>query len=271
MKKGTSRFALSALLTLTVLVPLSAKSEDGTSNHDTVSVQSDDDQWSFRVAPYVWATALNGDTGVDGRTAHVNATIGEVVDHVDGGAMLTAEARYGRWGIVTDFIYADLADRKFYDAGLIESVKLHVNQYIWTQAGAYRAYQDGSTWIDVLAGLRLVSMDQTLSVTARDPFAASGDISDSVGLDRTWVDPIIGIRSAIAISDGWSIRSEGDIGGFDANSKLTWQAFAALGYDATESTRVLVGYRGLGYDHDRDGFIYDTVMHGPIVGMGVGF
>ena len=96
MKTATSRFALSALLTLTVLIPLSAKSEDGTSNHDTVSVQSDDDQWSFRVAPYVWATALNGDTGVDGRTAHVNATIGEVVDHVDGGAMLTAEARYGR-------------------------------------------------------------------------------------------------------------------------------------------------------------------------------
>lgn len=265
------RFGLTVVAALVVSVSSTVVAQDNASNLSSSSSETAHEQWSFRIAPYVWATALNGDTGVDGRTAHVNASVGEVLDHVDGGAMLTAEARYGRWGLVTDFIYADLADRKFYDAGLIESVKVHVNQYIWTQATAYRAYNAGSTWIDVLAGLRLVSMDQTLSVTARDPFAASGDISDSVGLDRTWVDPIVGIRSAVTIADGWAIRTEGDIGGFDANSKLTWQAFAALGYDATESTRVLVGYRGLGYDHDRDGFIYDTVMHGPIIGMGVGF
>ena len=265
------RVGLSVVVALVVSVSSKVEAQDNASNPTTGSVETSNEKWSFRIAPYIWATALNGDIGVDGHTTHVNATIGEVIDHVDGGAMLTAEARYGRWGIVTDFIYADLADRKFYDTGLIESVKLHLNQYIWTQAAAYRAYDAGSAWIDVLAGLRLVSMDQTLSVAARDPFAPSGDISDSVGLDRTWVDPIVGIRSAVAIADGWAIRTEGDIGGFDANSKFTWQAFAALGYDATELTRVLVGYRGLGYDHDRDGFTYDTVMHGPMIGMGVGF
>ena len=271
MRTGTIRAGLTVMAMFMICTPVKVSAEDSASHLGTSSTQTNDDQWSFRVAPYVWATALNGDTGVDGHTAHVNATIGEVLDHVDGGLMLTAEARYGRWGLITDFIYADLADRKFFDAGLIESVKLHVNQYIWTQAAAYRAYEDNATWIDFLAGFRMVSMDQTLSVTARDPFAPSGDISDSVSLDRTWVDPIVGIRSAVAIADGWAIRTEGDIGGFDANSKLTWQAMAALGYDATESTRVLVGYRGLGYDHNREGFTYDTVMHGPIVGLGMGF
>jgi hypothetical protein len=255
---------------LVVLAPRGVRAEAEAITSSTPSAHNDD-TWNFRVAPYVWATALNGDIGVDGIKSHVNASIGEVLDHVDGGAMLTAEARHGRWGIVTDFIYADLADRKFYDAGLIESVKLHVNQYIWSQAGSYRFYQRNNTWIDVLAGFRLVSMDQTLSVTARDPFAPSGDVAARVGLDRTWIDPIIGIRSAVEIFDRWAIRTEGDIGGFDANSTFTWQAFAALGYDATESTRILVGYRGLGYDHDRDGFLYDTVMHGPMIGAGVGF
>ncbi len=271
MRSYVIRAAFPILATLMVVSLPNAHAEDGAHGAPTTSAQSDEDSWSFRVAPYVWATALNGDIGVDGIKTHVNASLGEVIDHVDGGAMLTAEARYGRWGLVTDFIYADLADRTFYDVGLIESVKLHVTQYIWSQAGAYRAYQTGKTWLDVLAGIRLVSMDQTLSVTARDPFAANGDVSDSIGLDRTWVDPIIGIRSAVEIVDRWAIRTEGDIGGFDANSKFTWQAFAAIGYDATEATRVLVGYRGLGYDHDRDGFIYDTVMHGPMVGVGVGF
>jgi hypothetical protein len=271
MRMRITRAGVAIFAAVIVSAPLQAQSDDRVDTVTTGSAQNDEDRWSFRVAPYVWATALNGDIGVDGIKSHVNASIGEVIDHVDGGAMLTAEARYGRWGVVTDFIYADLADRKFYDAGLIESVKLHVNQYIWSQAGAYRAYQNRNTWIDVLAGFRLVSMDQTLSVTARDPFAPQGEISDSVGLDRTWVDPIIGIRSAVEIVNRWAIRTEGDIGGFDANSQLTWQAFAALGYDATEATRVLVGYRGLGYNHDRDGFTYDTVMHGPIVGVGIGF
>lgn len=235
------------------------------------STSGSDSDWSFRFAPYVWATALNGDTGVDGVNTHINASMKEVIDHVDGGLMFTAEARYQRWGIITDFIYADLADRKYYDHGLIDKVKLKVDQYIWTQAAAYRTIQKGGSWLDVLAGFRLMSMDQTLSLTARDPFAPSGDISVKDSLDRTWIDPIIGLRSAVEVAEGWAVRTEGDVGGFDANSKFTWQAFAALGYDITEATRVLAGYRGLGYNHDRDGFKYDTIMHGPMVGVGVGF
>ena len=235
------------------------------------SPQSTDSDWGFRFAPYVWATALNGDTGIDGLNTHVNASMKEVIDHVDGGAMFTAEARYKRWGLITDFIYADLADRKYYDHGLIERVKLKVNQYIWSQAAAYRAVESDGSWLDLLAGFRLMSMDQTISVTARDPFAQSGDVSGKASFDRTWVDPTIGLRSAVGIADKWAIRTEGDIGGFDANSKFTWQAFAALGYDLNESTRLLAGYRGLGYDHDRDGFKYDTIMHGPMLGLGVGF
>lgn len=230
-----------------------------------------EDSWSFRVAPYMWATALNGHTGVRGFETHVNASVGEVLEHVDGGAMLTGEARYGRWAAVTDFIYADLAARKSFDDGVIDSVKLQINEYIWTQAAAYRALESGKNWLDIMAGFRLMSLDQKLIVSARDRFAPSGTISPSASLDRTWIDPIIGMRSAVMIHDRWALRTEGDIGGFDANSRLTWQALAALGYDASESTRLLIGYRGLGYEHDRDGFRYDAIMHGPIVGVGFGF
>jgi opacity protein-like surface antigen len=232
--------------------------------------QSDSD-WSFRFAPYAWATALNGDIGVDGLDTHVNMSMSEVIEHVDGGAMFTAEARYKRWGLITDFIYADLADRKSYDEGLVKKIKLTIDQYIWSQAAAYRVLESGRSWLDVLAGFRLFSIDQTLSITARDPFASRGEVSAHDSINRTWIDPIIGIRSAVALAEDWAIRTEGDIGGFDASSKFTWQAFAALGYDITDSTRVLAGYRGLGYTHDRDGFKYDTIMHGPMLGVGVGF
>jgi hypothetical protein len=230
-----------------------------------------EDSWSFRVAPYLWATALNGDIGVRGVETHVDASVGEVLEHVDGGAMITGEARYGRWASVTDFIYADLAARKSFDDGAIESAKVKISEYIWTQAGAYRALESGKNWLDVMAGFRLMSLDQKLTVSARDPFAPSGTISPSASLDRTWIDPIVGVRSAVTIHDRWALRTEGDIGGFNANSKLTWQALAAVGYDASESTRLLVGYRGLGYEHDREGFRYDAIMHGPIVGAGFGF
>lgn len=263
MRRSCFRF-LSFALALCMPALASAQDQQSTGGKDQ-------EGWSFRLAPYAWAAGLNGDIGYRGVSTHVNASIGEVIDHAEGGIMLTGEARYNRWALITDFIYADLADRRWFDQGLIEQTKVQVQEYIWTEAVGYRAYQCGQSWIDLLTGFRLFSLDQTLSVQARDRFAPSGDVSAQTSLDRTWVDPIVGIRSAFMIYDGWAIRTEGDVGGFNSSSKFTWQAMAALGYDATESTRVLVGYRGLGYNHDREGFKYDTVMHGPMIGVGVGF
>jgi hypothetical protein len=74
------------------------------------SAQDTGDEWTFVFAPYAWATAVNGDTGVRGAAAHVDLSIGDVLDRVDGGLMGVFEVKKGRWGTTTDFIWASLSD-----------------------------------------------------------------------------------------------------------------------------------------------------------------
>ena len=38
------------------------------------------------------------------------------------------------------------------------------------------------------------------------------------------------------------------------------------GYRFTDSFSVVLGYRAAGVDYENDGFVYDVVQHGPILG-----
>jgi hypothetical protein len=67
--------------------------------------------------------------------------------------------------------------------------------------------------------------------------------------------------------DRWFLQGGGDIGGFEVNSDLIWQANLAIGYRFTESLSGLVGYRGLGVDYSDGNSLVDTVAHGPAIGM----
>jgi hypothetical protein len=71
--------------------------------------------WTYSLAPYFWATSLNGSTTVKGRTTDVDAGFFDILDHTQfpkGLFQLAAlgEARNGRFGLLADVLYmkADL-------------------------------------------------------------------------------------------------------------------------------------------------------------------
>jgi len=61
-----------------------------------------------------------------------------------------------------------------------------------------------------------------------------------------WVDPFIGFRARADLSDQRDAALRADIGGFGIGSELTWNAFAALGYQVKENTTLELGYRHTG-------------------------
>ena len=65
--------------------------------------------WTFTVAAYGWLAGLKGNVGAGGRTAHVDASIRDVLSNFDIGVMGLAEARYERFGVFTDFNYVRLS------------------------------------------------------------------------------------------------------------------------------------------------------------------
>lgn len=48
--------------------------------------------WTFTIAAYGWLAGLKGNVGAGGRTAHVDASIGDVLSKFDIGVMGLAEA-----------------------------------------------------------------------------------------------------------------------------------------------------------------------------------
>ncbi len=67
----------------------------------------------------------------------------------------------------------------------------------------------------------------------------------------------------------------GDVGGFGAGSKFSWQALGALDYEFYRTKNVswsgMIGYKALNVDYSKGSglthYEYDMTMYGPIFGI----
>ena len=82
---------------------------------------------------------------------------------------------------------------------------------------------------------------------------------------ETWADPIGGLKARVSITPQLYLTSWGLIGG-GVSADLVWDVMGAVGYQFTDSFSAVVGYRAAGVDYENDGFVYDTVQQGPIIG-----
>jgi hypothetical protein len=226
------------------------------------TTESMDSGWNFRIAPYAWVTAIDGDIGFGGFTAPVDISISDTLDKLDLAYMFLVEAGYGRWTLTADFVYGDFSNEIAGGGQPFSSFRYEYTQWVLTPTIGYRVIETGSYGMDVFAGARTTSFETTL--TGR--FAGGGQIKR--GADDTWTDPIIGIRGQSELSERFFLRYNGDIGGFGVSSDLVWQAFLGLGYRMTENATIAVGYRGLGVDYSSDKYkTLDVINHGPLLGL----
>jgi hypothetical protein len=81
----------------------------------------------------------------------------------------------------------------------------------------------------------------------------------------TWVDAVVGIRGQYFLTDSLYLTGWATIGGGQA--KLDWDVTGAIGYQFKQNFSAVTGYRALGVDYSHDGFVYDVVQQGPIMGV----
>src|SRR5215475_12349938 len=138
--------------------------------------------WSFQITPYLWLAGIGGNvTTARGLSASFSQSIGDVLSELDGGLMLLGEARYGRWGILADFDYARLTANG--DQGpIVGQASLTTREYIGTLDGGYRFVDSDSLKLDGLIGVRVFSIDTSLSTGG----ALLPPLSDSGS--ATWAD-----------------------------------------------------------------------------------
>jgi hypothetical protein len=225
-----------------------------------------DSDWAFSIEPYLLVTSIEGDAGL-GRAGDVPVDVdfSTILDNLDMGFMGHFEAfKNNRWGFALDYGFMDLgASVPVALNGVLEA---DVRQGV-LEALVVRRLDKGENSLDIFAGLRW--WDNDIGATL-DLAITPG--SRSVEVKQDWIDAVIGVRWHHPMSDRWKLVLRGDVGGFGLESDFTATTVISA-FRKFNSVSMELAYRAtwVNFETGTTGmpgyFAYDTVTHGPIIGV----
>ena len=211
--------------------------------------------------PYLFLAGVSGDVGAKGLNTTVDASAGDLLSHFQFGFMGGFEAHRKKLIFPSDLMYISLDDSKDLSGPAYATASAGSKMFLFSPQAGYRLIQKKGMSVDALAGIRYWHTSSTLQFTPSQlPAIERNDSKD-------WVDAIAGVRAQVQLSKRFSLLGRADIGG--GGSDLTYQLLGGVDIAATEKISVLVGYRYLFVNYDKDGFLFDGALHG--IPMGVAF
>ena len=232
-----------------------------------LSVTANGQSWSYSFEPYILASSIEGDAGI-GRAVggDVSVDMSDILEVLDIGFMGHFEAHHSNgWGVALDYGFMNLsADISGARGGVVDT---EVHQGV-LEALLIRQSRSGNSNLEFLAGVRWWDNDIDVDI---DPAILPGTTSFDIKED--WVDLVLGIRWSNPVNDKWTFKLRGDIGGFGLESDFTSAVSAGFHYDISEKIDIDLQYKATWVDFESGSsgdpgyFKYDTVTHGPIVGV----
>ncbi len=227
--------------------------------------------WSFDLEPYLMATNIEGSASV-GRATGVDVDIefSDILETLNMAAMIHFEAHHkSGWGVWLDYGFMDLSQDTTGPVGGVASTDLR--QGVLEAFALYRQELTQGK-IDYIAGIRWWDNDIDATI---DSAIFPGSRSIKVRAD--WLDAVIGARWTHYINENWHFRLRGDIGGLGLSSDFTGTASVGIIYVINDLMDIDFTYKATWVDYEEgtrstpDYFEYDTVTHGPILGLNFKF
>lgn len=238
------------------------------------------DAWSFQAILYGYFPTIGGKTTFPQSTpgSDISIDADTILDNLQGVFMGSLEARKGRWGAFTDVLYMDVGNSRSgtrdisvggspIPAGSAASLDFNLKGWVWTLAGTYRTVNDPGFSMDILAGARLLDIEQNLG------FQVSGNVgpipvpgrAGTVNASVSNWDAIVGVkgRAALGESGKWFLPYYADIGTGESN--LTWQAMGGIGHSFRWGDLAAV-WRHIDYDMKSGKKIESMKFDGPAIG-----
>jgi len=242
------------------------------------SMTEGSDKWQYEFTIYGWLPSIDGTLKYSvppGSGSSVGVDASDILDSLNFVFMGTGEARYNRLSFGMDVIYMDVSNSKntsiivgpAQDTTLNVSGKLSLSTWLVTGIVGYDLVQSDESRLAVVGGLRYLSLDADTSLSINGPLPPTPPPAYLSQSDDFW-DGIVGIKGVFMLGKNWYIPYYADIGAGDSN--LTWQLYAAIGYQFHWGD-IRLGYRYLEYDQDDDKFVQDLKFYGPLVGIGFRF
>jgi len=269
MRKSRRQSAASLAFLLAASMPLATHA------------QAKPEEWKFDATVYGWFPSIGGKTSfpATGGGPSIDITAEDILDALKFTFMGTLEVRKGQWGVWTDVIYLDVGDsksttrdatvgRQALPAGASLNADLDLKSWIWTLAGTYTVMDSPEHRMEVLAGARMINVENTLNWQFNGNIASlplPGRSGTSV-IELTNWDGIVGIKGRAAFGDSrkWFVPYYADVG--TGQSKLTWQGIVGVGY-AFDWGSVIGVWRYLDYEFKSSSKIEIIDFNGPAIGV----
>lgn len=231
----------------------------GTTALPTVAMAAGSDGWQINGGPYLWGAGVRGHAG-NHRTGSqpVDSDFSDIARTADMTLMLMGEARQGPYSILTDLMYieTDTRERVGSTATKVEVEGKTASGFL---GGGYTVLGDDEHRLDIAGGVRVWYSSTTISLHG-------GYFNGLSGSDKaTWADAMLGLRGHYAVNDrfwlsGWGMAGAGQ-------SREDWDLTALAGWEFLPGFSAVAGYRAMGVNYRHDGFVYDIVQKGPLLGI----
>ena len=240
--------------------------------------------WVLQVTPSLWAAGLDGDISPfrRGPTIGIEKSFSDVMDALNVGGFVNIWGRYDRFVLSGDVMYVDTTDShesgklpafEIPGLGVVQGLNIDAEvdttEFTATLMGGYRVIDTPQFTLDALGGGRFWQISNDVKITGSVPNLGSRSVSHDENF--SWVDPLVGMRAFLSVTDRLSVQAQGDIGGFGVGSDFTWSAMATINYVLTNRLSASAGYKILDVDYDHDGHVFDTQLQGPVAGMTLRF
>jgi hypothetical protein len=242
--------------------------------------QAASDKWQWELGIYGWFPAIETTTSFpSGASATIDVSAKDVIDSLKFALMGYVEARKGRWGVWSDLVYSDEGgstdgSRAFTVGGnpvnASANLTLDIKSTIWSLAGIYNLTATPDNTTDLLFGVRMLNMKQTLNWSLSSNIPELPARSGEARVDGTDWDAIVGLKGRYYIGAGrkWFLPYYADVGTGD--SRLTWQINAGVGYKFNWGS-LYATWRYLDYDFESGNALQSMSMSGVALGAAFQF
>jgi len=215
--------------------------------------------WGIAIVPYVWIAGLNGEAGLPAvGTIPVDSTFSDLASNLDGAFAGFMDARYRRWHLLVDGSWVRLKDTVSPPEVSLVEADVESSVAFGFAGVSYELPIDWPASVELYLGARWWHVDLAASIDTLGPTVSGG-------LTEVWADAIVGTRIRYAITEKWRVTFKADIGA--GGSDLDWNVFAGIGYMFNPHVGLTAGYRILGVDYSRGGFVYDLRQSGLLLGF----
>jgi hypothetical protein len=220
-----------------------------------------DEAWRFSVSPYLWITGQEGEVATlpPAAPAEIDISFSDVIDSLDLSLMVFLEARKERYGVFSEIFAISVSEDVDTPGPFFTGADFEQDFFGLTLGASYALVQSNSSFLDVAAGVRFWFLDTELDL--EPGISAVGKASEK----ENWEDYIVGVKGRHKINEQWYLNGWGMIA-IAGDSDSAWDVLAGIQYERSSSLHFTAGYRHQEVDYDKDEFLFDVELSGPILG-----